>query len=303
MPGEEMNAAADRYAGTLQLGIGLLLYARSGGTEEWLWALKPYPPETIIGSSGLSEAAFAAMPHPVTMRVLDRSRRGRWLENIVGALIGLFIGLEFLDLPQVGRAIADHPLIVYLLIAAGNIIWLTVRQAGQRRDAVAGPVVSAAVGFAILTLAGSVGIATGLLGAGLLLASLGNLRLFRSRRPTWRWRERVPAWAVTIMIPLAVARIAGFAGSEALTATVAVIGIAWLAPHLVTARRRRYGGTRVGLQIAALTVACALAGLLLDLAGQPHYLARLDQVMLLVLIVDMVNLATDQSGWVRRIGR
>jgi hypothetical protein len=300
---EELSSVADRYAGTLQLGIGLLAYAQSGGAEEWLWALKPSPPETVIDSSGLSEAAFAAVPHRVTMRILDYSRRGRWLENMVGALIGLFIGLEFLDLPELGRAIGDHPLVVFWLIAVGNAVWLTVRQAGRRRDAAAGPVVSAVVGFSILALAGVVDIPAGLLGAGLLLASLGSLRLFRPPSGAWRWRERLAAWTVAVMIPLAVSRQAGFLGSELLIVAVAAVGIGLLLPILVTALRRRTGQTRTGLQIVGLIVACTVAGLLLAVAASRQYLDSVDRVMLLVLIVDMVNLATDQSGWVRRIGR
>jgi hypothetical protein len=283
---EELSSAADRYAGTLQLGLGVLAYAQSGGSEEWLWALNPSPPETIVGSSGLSEAAFAAVPHRLTMRILDYSRRGRWLENFVGALIGLFIGLEFLDLPELRSAISGHPLVVFWLIAAGNIVWLTVRQAGRRRDAAAGPVVSAVVGFSILSLAGSVPVPAGLLGAGLLLASLGNLRLFRAPAEARRWLERLPAWAVTVMIPLAVSQLAGFDGSEVLVGAVAAVVIGLLVPVLVTARRRRIGVARVGLQVISLIVAWAIASFLIAVAAQRHYLENLDRVMLLATRTD-----------------
>lgn len=300
---EELTSVADRYAGTLQLGLGVLAYARSGGAEEWLWALNPSPPETIARSPGLPEAAFAALPHRVTLRVVDRFRQGRWLENFFGALIGLFIGLQILNQPQLGSAIQRHPLTVFWILAIGNMMWLTVRRAGNRKDAASGPVLSAVFTLGILILAGSVAVPTGLLGAGLLLAGSGNLSLDDSPLETQPWHRLLPMLAVIIMIPLAISRLTGLLGSEILTGMIAAVSTGLLLPNLMNNSPHHAAHAGVRLRMIVPILACTAAGLLLATASSRNYRESLDQVMLLLLIIDMVNFATDQSGWARRIGR
>ena len=299
---EDLHEAADRYAGTSQLGLGLLALAASGDRSDELWSLGPRPPTSVVPTAGLAEAVFAAAPHRPTLLLLDRSRRGKWLENIVGALIGLFVGLEVQGLGTVGQAVDHHPLVVFILLSLSNLAWLTTRQAGRRREAVAGPIVSAVFGCVVLLAAGSVGVYSGLLGAGLLVASLAVLTMLRPRSRTWTWASRLPAWSVSLALPLAVSRVLGATASEVVIATVyACVGLRTLWKVILATRARR-GRVKAWTSIVASTAVAGITGWMLDAASGRRYLGDLCTTMLLVLIIDMVNLATDESGWARRLG-